>query len=403
MIATILVLSTLHPAVSDPPQSGDQRDVVYLQTGKTIRCRVVLELQDKVAVLIGSRERWIPQSKIKRITSIQRSLDEVLTKFMASKDSVETFLHLAKMCEDRHLPHEARLFYWRILVDNPDNQKAHEALGHKRAGKSWRVQTGSSWRSFKQVEKQHADWGTARVLRSEHFEVRSNAGLRRTVITLLELEVFYRHLFDLFQKSLELREVTEPIRVYVHKDQKEFPRLSNNVDAYFSNEENILFTFLDDHGRPLMLFHEATLAVVYNLGGSKRGRKTELPGWLGQGWGDYMEGCITRKDNGRLELDLAKRLDYRIGNLQAEKNRYSLRRILNFKRTDFSASSRQKLKYAQSYALMLYMLEGDGGKYTERFLGHMRDALTGKASASAFRKLFRKELKTIEKDHLKMK
>ena len=403
MIVTALALSSLSMGISASPQSGDARDTVHLKTGKSIKGRVLLELDEKVAVQIGSRERWVPTSKIKRITSIHRSLRDVLTKFTAGEDSIKHFLSLAKMCEDRQLPHEARLFYWRILVDNPDNQRAHEALGHKRSGTSWKVPVGSSWRSYKQADKLYNEWGTARTLRTEHFEVRSNTGLKRAVLTALELEVFYRHLFDLFQTSLELREVTDPIRVYVHKDQREFPRLSDTIDAYFSPEENILFTYLGDTGQPLMLFHEATLAVLYNLGGSKRGRKTELPGWLGKGWGDYMQGVITPKGDGRLDLDLAKRLGYRIGNLQAEKNLYSLRRILNFKRTDFSASSRQKLKFAQSYALMLYMMEGEGGKYTERFLGYMRDALVGKASASAFRRVFKKDLKVIEKGHLKMK
>lgn len=403
MIATTLALLSLLPISCDPPQRGDTRDTVYLQNGKTMRCRVVLELQDKVAILVGSKERWIPRKKIKRIESVSRSLGEVLTKFSAAKDTVATFFELAKLCEDRHLPHEAQLFYWRVLIDEPDNQKAHEALGHKRHGKFWKVQMGAAWRRYDQAEKLHASWGKARTLRSEHFEVRSDCGLARTVITLLELEGYYRHLFDLFQKSLELREVTEPIKVFVHKDQKGFPRLTNTVDAYFSHQDNILFTFLDDNGRPLSLFHEATHAVIYNLGGSKRGRMTELPGWLSKGWADYMEGVIKPEDGGRLNLDLARRLGYRIGNLRAEKNLYSLRRILNFKKTDFSASSRQKLKFAQSYALMLYMLEGENGKYTEKFLAYMRDALIGKSSASAFRRVFKKDFAKIEKGHLAMK
>jgi hypothetical protein len=124
---------------------------------------------------------------------------------------------------------------------------------------------------------------------------------------------------------------------------------------------------------------------------------------LNEGWADYMEGILEPRKGGRLQFDLTRRVGYRIGNLAAEKKPYSLRRVLNFKETDFFASSKQELKYAQAYALTLLLMEGNGGKYTDRFLEYMKQALAGKGSSSIFRGVFRKDLKAIERDHLKMK
>jgi hypothetical protein len=401
VVIASLVLTALCPAA--PPPQGDQRDTVHFTSGKPLQCRVTLQLDDKIAVLVGSREKWIPRKKVARVETVQQTLRQVMMKFSQAEDSTGLFLELAKTCDQGKLPHEARLFYWRILADEPDHEVANAALGHKRAGKSWRVPVSAGWHKLDFADKLRASWGKAWRLRSEHFELRTDAGLRIAVLTLLDLENFYRHLFDLFQKSLELHEVTEPIQVQVYRDKAEFPRLSDTVDAYFSPGDNIHFTFIGDDGRPLTLFHEATHAVIFNLGGSHKGRRTELPGWLNEGWADYMEGCLAGGKDGRVKLDLARRCDYRIGNLRAEKDPYSLRRVINFKTSDFAASSKQKLKYAQSYALFLYMMEGESGKYSERFLGYMKDALVGKASASAFRSVFRKEMKTIEKDYLAMR
>jgi Protein of unknown function (DUF1570) len=401
------ILSTLLFAgdvvAGDVAPSGDERDVVVLKSGKEIKCRVVLEMPDRIAILQGTREKWIDRKKIRSITTIQTSLRDILTKFETAAHNADELMKLGKACAAANLPHEARLFYWSVVLLDVNHVAANSALGHKLAGKTWRVPVDGSWRKLESAEKVRAAWGKAWRLRSEHFELRTDAGLRRGVETLLELESFYRHLFDLFQVNLELREVTIPIQVHLYRDGVDFPRLSNNVDAYFSLDDNVLFTFLDDVGRPLTLFHQATHATIFNLGGSRRGRRTELPGWLNEGWADYMEGILVPGEHGRLKLDLNRRVGYRIGNLAAEKKPYSLRRVLNLRETDFSASSRQALKYAQSYALFLFMMESGSGKYTDDFLIYMKKALAGKASASAFRNVFKKDLKTIEQGHLKMK
>jgi hypothetical protein len=390
-------------SAGNAPAGGDERDTVVLKTGKEIKCRVVLELDDRIAILRGTRVKWIDRKKIRSVDSVFRSLRGILTKFDTSEHKPKVLMELAKACEKAQLPHEAKLFYWSVILLEKNHAAANEALGHKLAGKSWRVPVDGAWRSLDSAEKVRANWGKAWRIRSEHFELRTDAGLKTAVHTLLELESFYRHLFDLFQVPLELREVTIPIQVHLYRESKKFPRLSNNVDAYFSIADNVLFTFLDDLGRPLTLFHQATHATIYNLGGSRRGRRTELPGWLYEGWADFMEGILVPAKNGRLKLNLTRRLGYRIGNLAAEKKPYSLRRVLNLQETDFSASSKQPLKYAQSYALFLFMMEAQSEKYLRRFLAYMKKALAGKASASAFRNVFKKDLKTIEKGHLKMK
>ena len=90
----------------------------------------------------------------------------------------------------------------------------------------------------------------------------------------------------------------------------------------------------------------------------------------------------------------------RDGRLRALKNGdpYTVQRLLNFKASDFAASSGQSMKYAQGYALFVHMLETE--EYRARFFDYLREAFAGKGQSSTFRKIFRKDLKAIEKGHL---
>jgi hypothetical protein len=388
----------LRAQASSPPRA-DQRDTVYLESGRKVRGLVVLELDSRVAVLVGSREQWIARSKIARIESIANSQRELLGKFDKATDSVSSFLDLARFCDKRHLNHEARLFHWRILLDQPDHAGAHKALGHRSTKQGWRVMFAGGLRTMEQLEKVHSEWGKAWKLRSEHFKVRTDTGLRRAVYTLFELEYFYRHLFDLFQVDLELRELTKPIQVYLYKNRKQFPSLSSTSSAFFSPGENILYTFATRRGRPRALFHEATHAVLYNLTGGARAGRGRVPAWLDEGWAEFNRSVMVPARGGRVRLDLARRLTRRLQAVRSTKEAYSLHRVLNFKADDFVASSKQGLKYGQSYALFLYMMTGADGALLPEFLQYMREALSGKGQASTFRRMFRKNLTAIEKSY----
>ncbi len=398
-ILTVALASPPPPLTWATPLRTDQRDTVYLKSGRTVRGRVVLELDDKVAVLVGSRERWIARSKIARIESIANSQRELLDKFDKAIDGVDTFLDLATFCDKRQLTHEAQLFHWRILLDQPNHAGAHEALGHRSTKRGWRIAHAGGLRTLAQLEKIRSDWSKAWKLRSEHFEVRTDTGLRRAVYTLFELEYFYRHVFDLFQADLELRELTEPIKVYVYKNRKQFPSLSNTTSAYFASGENILYTYAALRGRPRALFHEATHAVLYNLTGGARGGRGRIPAWLDEGWAEFNESVMVPERGGRVRLDLSRRLTRQLQAVRSTKKAYGLHRVLNFKSTDFGASTKQGLKYGQSYALFLYMMTGEDGVLLPEFLKYLRAALSGKGQASTFRRMFRKSLTAIEKNY----
>lgn len=399
LITTILtaVLNCPTPPVVELPQGPDRRDTVLLKGGRKVRGRIVLELKDRIIVQVGSREQSIPRSKIEGFDSLANSQRSLLRRFNESADSVSKFQELAKFCDRCQLTHEARLLHWRTLLDQPEHAGAHKALGHKLTKAGWRIPFAGGLRTLAKVEKMRSDWGKAWKLRSEHFEVRTDTGLRRALVTLFELENVYRFHYDLFQVDLELREMTEPMKAYIYKNRKQFPSLGTNMSAYFSSNENIIYTYTAVRGRPTGLFHEATHSILYNLtSGSRRGRGG-IPAWMNEGWAEFNEAVMVPGKGGRVRLDLSRNIASHLREVQVTKTPYGLHRVLNFKSDDFHASTKRGLKYAQSYALFLYMMNGEDGALLPGFIQYLRSALRGKGQASTFRRLFRKEFDAIEK------
>ena len=378
---------------------GDERDTINLWSGKKIHGRVLLELHDKILVQVGTIERWIERDQIFDLETVAKSHREILEALRTSdRDSVKDLVALARDSLEHNLPHESRLLYWRVLLRDATNAGAHRALGHKKRRGKWLVKEGRKWRSFESVKKARKSWKDAWDLRSEHFQVRCDTGLEGTLNTLFELEYFYATFYQLFQRDLELREVLEPIQVYVYRDQKQFPSLSNNIGAWYSVEEEILYTWMKDDGQPFALFHEGTHALMHEFtAGATRGQG-QLPGWLNEAWAEYMQTVLVSERPGCADLRVGWINQTHLEMLyESREEHYGLHRVLNFKSSDFAASTKQNLKYAQSYALFAHMLDGSKEKYRQRFLGYLRDALAGKGQASTFRKIFAKDLEPIER------
>lgn len=399
VLRAIAVVATF--AVSATAQA-DERDSVTLNNGKVRRGRVVLELDSHVLLRVGTREKKIARKDIAKIDSLAIRHTDLLRRYrQLSRTTAPKMIEFAKDASSAGLEHEARLFYWRAVLLDANHDAAHEALGHTKRGDEWRIRCGSKRLTLEKAREYHSEWNNAWEMRSEHFTVRCSAGLERTINTLFELEYAYRYFLDTFQRDLELRELLETIQVHVYRDRKKFPAAATNVGAYYSPDSNILYTYMVGRSRPVALFHEATHAMLANLTDRAAKGKGALPPWLDEGWADFMEAVIVPEGEGRAGLQPTRRRDDRIRALRSGEKPYSLQRLMNFKYTDYGASSRQAMKYAQSYALFTYMYEH--AEYRETFLEFLREALAGKGQASTFNKLFRSERDTIEKAHLELR
>ena len=382
------------------PNAGkDDRDVIELISGKTVKGRVVLELEDVIFVRIGTSERKIKRSKIKEFSSVFRAQWKVLEKLKKpGRGTTKSLLALADNCRQNKLPHTERLFCWRALLIDPSNDEVNVRLGHKKRKGKWRIPGRGGALSFDRAVKVRSDWGKAWELRSEHYRVRSSSGLRMVIDTLFDLEYFYHYSLRLWQDVLELREVLEPMMINVYKDDHEYPSLSSTAGAYFQPAANTVYLVGGELGvRPYALFHEATHSLHHNtVSGTSRTRGA-LPAWLNEGWAEYMRGVISAGRSGSPSFRPGARIREHMQTIAGAKRVYDLHRVLNFKSSDYGASSRQNVKYAQGYVLFHYLMHGSTDAMLENFLEYLQSAVAGKGQASTFRRIFRKDLKKIER------
>jgi hypothetical protein len=384
-----------------PAKGGDARDTLVLQGGREIEGRILLETEEKVLFQSGSRKKWYPRSAIKGTRSVAASHRELLERFgTLAPESPEALLDLASWCRDQQLPHEEKLLLWRILVSSPEHEEANLRLGHRKVGEAFKAPLKGNWVSVTSLDAAHSEWSRAWELRSEHFTVRCSAGLQRTLDTLFELEFLYDAFYSLHQEELLLLHLTDPVNVQMYPDRTSFPSMGSNVGAFFSKDENTLYTYLEESGRPRALFHEGTHALLHNVSERTTGTKGKFPSWLDEAWAVHMETIVVPERSGKPRLDPDRLSLPLLEAVATETDPYSITRILNLETADFGASSKQQLKYGQAYALFHYMLIGEP-RLRERFVTYIRSALEGKGQSSTFTRLFKPELDFIEAAHVK--
>lgn len=377
----------------DATAQTDTRDRVLLVGGKELRGRVVRVDAEQVLLRVGSVDKPIARRLVAELHTVASAHRELLAAWQAAAgEDPTTLLRLATTADAALLPHEARLFRWLALLQRPDDDDLHAALGHRRAGDQWLVPFGERRLPLATAEALSHYFADAWRLRSEHFELRCAAGLRTGLETLLELEGIYHAFHAVYGDAVPLRELVEPIGVNLYHDREQMPGVSNRVGAYYQFDIATLFTFCE-RGRAHGLAHEAVHALLHHTFVRATKGKGQLPSWLDEGWADHLAGRVQQRVPGKtVLLDASLQPGHRqvLATTPAQ-DRLGLHRLLNLQTSDFQTSTDQARKYAQAWALFQFLFEHPDAALRERFVGYLQQAVAGRGQASTFRKLFGKD------------
>jgi hypothetical protein len=409
-----LVLLSLSPFAS---AAEDTRDVVKLKAGGELRGRVVLENDAKLVLRASSREQSITKADVASVSSVARSMEEWLEKHAKLQDAdVAGHLDLAEFCRARHLDREAKLEAYFVLRTEPDDEKAHQILEHRRGGKTWFARIDGGEVPWRLLDASTAEWGKALVVETEHYSVRSNAGCVAAVDLALDLETFYRTFFDVFLGELELREILEPMTVYAYRSREEFPGAGgHNGELRKSGEQShpnrpwaprandpygllnpygrIAHLYYDEvPGRPARAIHEAVHLLLYSM--FQRERSGIVPPWIEEGMGQFFETAITgRPGRPVFALDVSDRKRFAL--LAGAEKVAHLTRIINAPSSDYVDASHRLRKSAEAYALVHFLMNGE---YRANFVAYLKEAFKSNSSAGVFEKALGKRLEAVEKE-----
>jgi hypothetical protein len=224
-------------------------------------------------VLQQERKRIaVPKADVVGLDTVRDRVRTFLADRDRSPNHVRHQWYVADWARSHGLPAMARLQAMAVLRLDPDHEAAHELLGHKRVGKRWLWSDGEHSGSLVELDRMHAEWGSAWYLESEHYRVHSNAPLDRLLDVLFDLERFHQHWYEQFGEALRLYEVVGgKLLVHVWRDVGGFSPLSSDKHPYFRHRiESVTdpaacFTYFLDASaaRPLRLFEVVTQNLFY--------------------------------------------------------------------------------------------------------------------------------------------
>jgi hypothetical protein len=182
----------------------------------------------------------------------------------------------------------------------------------------------------------------------------------------------------------------------IHADAKSFANLTGDRIAYFNPASRALEVDASSKPDVRILMHEATHAVLSATAVTTRTATGVIPAWLDEGLAEYMAATLVGEE-GRLRFDGDAVARHHFALQAKAKDGYDLSRLLNFENTDFAASARADLKYAQAYSLVHFGLHGERGTRRDAFLAYVRGCYAGQSSQSHFKDALGLEMVQLER------
>jgi hypothetical protein len=269
--ARVVVAPSVAPA---PRADEDDRDLVVLVSGKELRGRVARAFSpDEVVLIQDGKRRTIDRADVASTSTVAKRLAQWL-ELVQPGLGVEREWELVELATAARLDHMAKLQAYRVLLADPDHEAAHAFLDHSGKPGRWRWRLEGKLVSFEKFEKTILSRKSPLVLRTEHHEVRCDAGLQRAVETAFDLERLYATWMDEIGSRVDAIEVLEPMIARVHGQRDDFRALSSLGLPYYdpghllgsvNSYDNAFYTWYEPAGeRPERLIDLAVQQLIYS-------------------------------------------------------------------------------------------------------------------------------------------
>lgn len=371
-----------------PLQDPGSEDVLTLENGREVRGRIlrVSRLEEKVYLAQGTRVRTVALGDVQQMAGPRVAVREYvshLRRIYSEPPAAEDCQRLARWCQDKGLPEDARIQFWQTLARDASDATAHEALGHRKVRGQWRMQvSGLGLRSYSEACELRREFSHAWELRTTHFELKAAGHAREVFDAATSLEVFYAAFFETFQDTVGFFEVGEPIKVHIYPDVGSYPNLTSNQAGYFDPTSRIVYCYFQD-GEAHRLRHEVVHALLHYTARETDRTTPRIPGWLDEGLAVYMDASFTGGPAApRFEPGLRDQALFDA--VRDARDLDSLQRVLNLQTGDFQTSGSQELTYAEAYTLTYFLLHGGGAELREGFDRFLRSVYERKGSPSHF-------------------
>ena len=290
LAAACLALTAVCASAQD-----DLRDKVTMTGGRVVEGRVqVPTAPDELLVLQGGKRVRVPRAKVSEIALVADKVREFFSRRQQHRDSKRALGYLADWARTNELPGLARLQAMELVLLDDNDERMHEALGHRRRGGKWLWQHDDRWRDRETLFEEMLEHPLRLV--GERFELVCDAGLLTNVRALLDLEHMAVVFYDRLGRDLQLQEVLERIEIRTYRNATVFPKWGFRPRPYFVPQPHgdVGHTFYSGPSptRPELLFFVGTQGLLYRsmIGQvDRQDNRDRACAWLEVGLGMHMQ------------------------------------------------------------------------------------------------------------------
>ncbi len=381
--------------------SGDKPDVVILESGKEIECRVMFEDDSRVLYKAGgSKIKEVARSEVAQVLSIESQMRTFLARFAAlDRNNTAALAELALWAESVDLAGEARNLWIRILLVDNENEQAWNKLGGSKGRKGWRIRVRGRYKTLAELRERASEWKTAMELPTAHYLVKTNVDPLLALDVAVDIERIHQMYYDTIGQAMTLYPFDETPELHVYAATDDAPRPPQpGWSAWYERVGNAVLVRGLEADR-----HEIRKAVVYMmLTNSFRwamgNRNGQLPEWSREGVANAFAFAL-RPSQGDVQIETGVPYVDWFAKQAAFDEPIELKRVLDGDRGSFRTGTDEDKYVIQSYTFVFFLVNASEGKYRDRFVEYLKSAFDGKGAASHFETIFEMKLKDLEPEY----
>jgi hypothetical protein len=377
--------------------SNDKPDLVVLDGGKKIECRVMFEDDDRVVYKAGHRVKEVAREKVESVHSIERSMKTFLSRFEAlDVKNVEALAELALWAESNDLPGEARNLWIRIILVDSENEQAWTKLGGSNGRKGWRIRVRGRYKTLEQLRERASQWDTAMELPTAHFLIKTNADPSLALDVSIDIERIYQMYYDLLGQPMELYPFDQVPELHIYANSDDAPRPPQpQWTAWYERIGNAVMVRGLDANR-----HEIRMGVAYlmlrnSFRMAQGNRQGALPRWAREGIANAFAFAL-RPNPGKVEIKTGVPYVPWFTAQAGDPKPASIKRLLDSGLGEFRTGTSEDRFVHQAYTLIFFLVHGQDGRYRRPFVDYLRSAFDGQGAATHMEKIFGMKLEDLD-------
>lgn len=355
-------------------------DLIRTKDGRELKGRVVYEGPETLRIQRGASELEVKKANTSEVRTLERSLKEAVKRWDSiRKDDTGALGELANFCDERGLANEARNFRIRILLAGGADAATVKGAGARLVAEKVQIQNDVRWLPVDEWRAPKPRWQDGVEIRTTHFEIRSDQPMDRVLDAAIQLERHYLRFYEFLAPELVLYVFDETPEICFYSREKDCPpSWTRGQDTWFAPGENKLHVLVKDDIDLKLVVREATDLLLYNAFRRSSGKTGQIPPWSVAGFSEYFGGTAGLKP-GDPWAPLGTPYRACFATYLADEKPLEMKQLMRSSLGELNRGPDSARRSAQAYALVHYLMHGDGGAHRDVFFQQLRQAWKGKS------------------------